>query len=165
MSRLRQLNFIVLAALASAWPWVTQAAEIYHWVDAEGVPHFSQTAPPQAVDEVKTLEIDGSQPAGYDPNEDIYNVAAQAEATQAVYDKLAENRKARQKEQSTAQNTVIYYPEPDAYNQIRYPPVYRPRPPDRPPDPRPPESRPPNGSLLPDPPELAPAVPSTRFQP
>ncbi|HKX56057.1 MAG TPA: DUF4124 domain-containing protein [Xanthomonadales bacterium] len=115
------------------------AAEIYHWVDADGISHYSQSPPPSDSGEVETLEVDGSQPASYDPNEDRYNVAAQEAAMQEMRDKMAENRKNKEKQASSTQNTVIYYPQEESYGQILYPPGYwndrpirpgnRPRPP------------------------------------
>jgi len=110
------------------------ATEIFHWVDANGVNHFSESPPPTDTNisnsQVRTLEIDGSQPASYDPNEDRYNVAAQAEAMQAIRDKLAEDRKNRQPEPpSPAENTIEFYPEQYGGNGILYPPGYRPMPP------------------------------------
>lgn len=158
-------KLLILFCLAGAWPLAATAEQIYHWVDADGVNHYSQSPPPAASsEEVRIMDVDGSRPASYDPTEDRYNIAAQNEATQAVYDKLAESRKNKQQAtQNTAENTVIYYPEPDANNHYLYPPVYRPRPPH--PEPRPPQPRPPNESLLPDLPAVAPAVPSTQFRP
>lgn len=131
------LIFIGSLALLTAWPDSSFAEQIYHWVDADGVQHFSQTAPSNTPTDVRTLDVDGSQPDSYDPNEDRYNVAAQAEATQAVRDRLAENRKEQQENQPRGYDPqVIYYPEPNySYsNGILYPPDYpRPRPPNRPP--------------------------------
>jgi hypothetical protein len=130
------------------------AEEIYHWVDADGVSHYSQSPPPAESGEVSTLNVDGSQPASYDPNEDRYNVAAQQEAMQAKRDEMAENRKNRQQAAPAGDNTVIYYPQEEDYDEIVYPPGYwgerpdwpgnRPRPPHRPvqplPDPVPPSN-------------------------
>ena len=148
-------------ALASAWPVALVASEIFHWVDADGVNHYSQSPPPTS-DAVQTLQIDGSQPASYDPNEDRYNVAAQAESTQAVYDKMAENRKNKQQaKQNTAANTVIYYPDPDNNNQVLYPPggwYNRPNRPDNRPIP-------PNRPVQPLLPDFLPEVPARPIRP
>jgi hypothetical protein len=131
--------FILLALLASAGPAV--AGEIFHWVDEQGVKHYSQSPPETATEEVSTLEVDGSQPASYDPNEDRYNVAAQEAAMQEMRDKMAESRKNKQKPPSDPQNTVIYYPQEEQYDQLLYPPGFwndRPhRPGDRPRPPKP----------------------------
>ncbi len=129
---------LVFIGTALAGPAV-MADQIYHWVDEQGINHYSQSPPPEAASPVETLEVDGSQPDSYDPNEDRYNVAAQAEAMQALRDEMAESRKNRRQVQpAAAQNTVIYYPEPENYNEILYPPGYRPRPP----RPHPPGNRP-----------------------
>lgn len=142
-------ELLMLSWLAISWPLCLSANEIYHWVDDQGVNHYSQSPPPSASSEVQTLNVDGSQPASFDPNEDRYHVAAQAEATQAVRDKLAENRKNKQVAQQNApETTVIYYPQEERYNDMLYPPGYRPRPP-FPRPPRPPHSRPDRPTNLP----------------
>ena len=132
-----QLILFGSLAVLTAWPVSSLAEQIYHWVDANGVQHFSQTAPDSGSKDVRTLDVDGSQPASYDPEEDRYNVAAQTAATQAVRDRLAENRKEQQERRPVnPEPQVIYYPEPNySYgNGILYPPDYpRPRPPNRPP--------------------------------
>ena len=126
MSRHLTRVFLLLALLASACP--AFASEIYHWVDAQGVNHYSQS-PPDVQNEVETLDVDGSQPASYDPTEDRYNVAAQEAAMQEMRDRMAENRKNRQQAQpASSDTTVIYYPETEGYNQFLYP-TYGPRPP------------------------------------
>lgn len=129
----------LMFAFVLAWPLLVQAEEIFHWVDANGVHHYSQSPPPEKADGVKTLQVDGSQPASYDPTEDRYNVAAQEIAMQERRDKLEESRKSQQQAQQTStSNTVVYYPQPDAGNAILYPPGYRPIAPGWPNRPRPP---------------------------
>lgn len=157
--RLTHQNRCLLVALVLAWPAGAVAGQVYHWVDADGVAHFSQS-PPAARDDVETLEIDGSRPASYDPEEDIYNVAAQQEAMQELRDRMAESRKNRQQAKpAAAENTVIYYPEPEYYDEILYPPGYGPRPPHL--RPRPPGGRPDRPTA--PPPEAPPA--SKPFRP
>jgi hypothetical protein len=138
MPRHLNLCFLLLALLASAGP--AFASEIYHWVDEQGVNHYSQS-PPETQNNVETLEVDGSQPASYDPNEDRYNIAAQEAAMQEMRDKMAESRKNRQQAQpASSDTTVIYYPETEGYSQLLYPPGYGPRPPHV--RPLPPDERP-----------------------
>lgn len=138
MIRHLTLKFLTAVVMFVAWP--AMASEIYHWVDADGVSHYSQS-PPDTQSEVKTLDVDGSQPASYDPNEDRYNVAGQEAAMQEMRDKMAENRKNRQQElPAGSDTTVIYYPETEGYSQLLYPPGYGPRPPHV--RPLPPDERP-----------------------
>ena len=49
------LRVLFLAALLIAWLPVSLVAEIYHWTDADGVKHYSNTPPPEKteVDSVK----------------------------------------------------------------------------------------------------------------
>lgn len=160
---------LVLLSLMVAWPLHAAADQIYHWVDEQGVNHYSQSPPPAVQDDVRTLEVDGSQPASYNPEEDRYHVAAQAEAMQALRDEMAEDRKERLKAaERSASNTVVYYPQEQAGNAILYPPGgYRPRPPGRPPGhghrPKPPEGgRPDRPTPLPE--EITPPA-SKPFRP
>jgi len=125
--------------LALAWPMLAQAEAIFHWVDANGVHHFSQSPPPDGSGEVRTMEVNGSQPASYDPEEDRYNLAAQEATMQARRDKLEESRKNQQQDQQpSTSSTIVYYPEPATGNQILYPPGYRPGFPHWPNRPKPP---------------------------
>jgi hypothetical protein len=129
--------FFGLATSQSPALW---AQEIYSWVDENGVQHFSEVAPENASSDVSKLEIDGSQPAGYDPAEDRYNVAAQQAEMQALRDSLDESRKEKKEQRERelerqAANQVIYYPEPDyGYGSNIYYPAY----PSQPPHGRPP---------------------------
>ena len=130
---------LLMVTLALAWPLAAQAEEIFHWVDANGVHHFSQSPPPDGSGEVRTMEVNGSQPASYDPEEDRYNIAAQEAAMQERRQKLEESRKNQQQDQQpSTSNTVVYYPEPATGNQILYPPGYRPGFPNWPNRPKPP---------------------------
>jgi len=54
------------------------AGEIFKWVDAEGVVHYSDTRP-HSVESVETLRLEKTNPANYDPATDHYSVLAQAE--------------------------------------------------------------------------------------
>ncbi len=72
------------------------AAEIYHWVDEDGVAHFSQLPPPATVSaDVESREIPVSTPADYDPHEDEYSVLNQAERIHAEWSALEQERLAR----------------------------------------------------------------------
>ena len=75
-------------------PWPANAVEVYQWTDENGVVHFSQWAPTEPEKDVSTLEVDGSQPPGYDPEQDLYNV----EANQKYMESLWSDREKRQQE-------------------------------------------------------------------
>jgi hypothetical protein len=134
---------LFLGLVASQSPTLC-AQEIYSWVDENGVQHYSEVAPENSNHEVTELQIDGSQPADYDPTEDRYNIAAQQAEMQALRDSLEESRKEKKEQrerelerQAAAQ--VIYYPEPDfGYGSNIYYPPYRPLPPHGKPPFRPP---------------------------
>ena len=113
------------------------AAEVYRWVDADGVVHFSDKAPPSGVAEFSRQDVVAEPPTGYDPDQDLYGVAAQQERMQALREDMERRREARREREAAA-------PAPPAAAQspaVSYPlypyPGWRPRPP-RPPRPEPP---------------------------
>lgn len=107
------------------------ATEIFHWVDENGVSHFTQSAPPSDVAGVKQMMVEDSPPPDYDPEEDRYGVAQQQERMAAMRAEMEEKREAeakRQRDAAARQPVVRYqdrYGSPLFYN----PPYYRPRPP------------------------------------
>ena len=123
-----------------ALPAAVCATEVYRWVDADGVVHFSQTAPPQSVDGVSRETLHNDRPSDYDPSQDIYDVAGQRERMQALREELEAQREAqRQREaQAAAQQRLARPPEQSGF-PVYWGPVNRPRPPVRP---KPPIERP-----------------------
>jgi hypothetical protein len=83
----------LLLALSLA-PSQAAAVEVYQWTDENGVVHFSQWAPTEPEKDVSTLEVDGSQPPGYDPEADLYNV----KSNQEYMESLRSDREKRQEE-------------------------------------------------------------------
>jgi hypothetical protein len=125
------------------------AQDIYRWVDAEGVIHFSDTPPATEVGEVETIAVDVGPPAAGAAGEVRFNIAATAERMQAIREELDEDLDARRDRQRAAPPPVVQYPETTGYGlawPYGYPgyPGYpaRPRPP-RPPRPDPPHGPPP----------------------
>ena len=90
---------LMIGALASG---ATAAQDIYRWVDEDGVVHFSDTAPGSATGGVSTVIVEDTRPKDYDPDADIYNVAAQAERMQALRDKMEQEREERRERQRSA---------------------------------------------------------------
>ena len=70
----------------------TSAREIYRWVDENGVVNFSSEAPPPGADGVETVEIEDPVQSAADDDDDIYNIEATAERTQALRDGMQERR-------------------------------------------------------------------------
>lgn len=111
------------------------ATEVYHWVDENGVQHFSQSAPPGTVGDVKTMTLDDDAPASYDPDEDIYGVEAQAERMASIRKEMDEKRKAEQdrRRNSRSRQPAVQYQYPVNYGYGSYwRPPYNPFPPERP---------------------------------
>jgi len=131
---------MALSLLAGGAPAV--AGEVYRWVDENGVVNFSDTAPGGAETraEVDRMELPDASPGDHDPEEDIYNVAAQAERMQALRDEMEKEREARREQQRRApQQPAARYPDDVNYGYpYRYPAYGRPplrpgRPPAKPP--------------------------------
>jgi hypothetical protein len=108
------------------------ATEVYRWVDADGVVHFSQTAPAGGVNDFSREVVESPVPSGYDPEQDIYDVAGQQERMQARREALERDREARRElERAAAQRPVTATPPVQGYPVYGWP-GYRPRPPLRP---------------------------------
>lgn len=131
-----------LFALTGFPPAAAEAQEVYRWVDENGVVNFSDRAPPAAVAaDVGTLTLEDTRPAGYEAEQDVFNIEATAERTQARREAL--------RERQPAPPVVVQYPEqsntgyPWGY-PYGYPPL-RPggKPPFRPPQRPPPQPEPP----------------------
>jgi hypothetical protein len=129
----RVQTLIVIGWALWAWPLALPAQQIYRWVDEQGVVHFSDTAPPGDSGEVSTLTLENTQPANYDPEQDIYNLEATEQRMQALRDELAAEREARRERAAAQPPVVAPYPEQPHYGYADdylygYPPLY-PRPP------------------------------------
>ncbi len=120
------------------------AREIYRWVDENGVVNFSSEAPPGDAEGVETVEIEDPVQSAGDDDDDIYNIEATAERTQALRDGMQDRRdKARaerlERERIAAQQNVrteyrtyrAGYPWYGGYPILPQPPI-EPRPPLRP---------------------------------
>ncbi len=127
------ITWLLLAMLASAQ---LAASEIYHWVDENGVSHFSQQPPDKNTPNVSTQKIRDTSPSDGVLAEDIYD-------TKAHEERMAEWRKQREQERKDARDRKqqaarqqLTYPQPESYGRrpYLYPPIYRPphRPPNRP---------------------------------
>lgn len=133
---------VTLGLLAGAVP--AMANEVYRWVDENGVVNFSDAAPGKAQPgaEVNTLTLEDTAPKDYDPEQDIYNVAAQAERMQALREELEQEREARREQQRRvqAQPSTPYQSSVNDRYPYDFPAYGRPpmRPPGRPPA-RPPQ--------------------------
>ena len=120
---------VFLAAPASA-------TEVYRWVDANGVVHFSQTAPGAAVEGVSRQVVENPVPTGYDPEEDIYDVAGQRERMQALREELERRRDAQRERERQAAPVRQNVPQGAGFPVFwgpGYRPPWRPRPPVEPP--------------------------------
>jgi hypothetical protein len=132
MTLLRKIIFMTLGGFILNG---AAAQEVYRWVDENGVVNFSDKAPVVATgnSDVNTLTLQDAAPTDYDPEEDIYNVAAQAERMQALRDEMAKDREARREQQNKAlQQPAVPYERGASYGYPYSFPAYG-RPPYRPP--------------------------------
>jgi len=109
-------NFLALLLVACAgalFTAETDAAEIYRWVDENGVVNFSQTAPPSQDLAAEKVAMQDDRPSDWDPEADIYGVEEQAARMQALRDDMDKKRQERidqEKHQQTL--TAPQYREP-----------------------------------------------------
>jgi hypothetical protein len=116
------------------------ATEIYHWVDKDGVPHYSQNPPPADTGGVDRMILEDTSPPNLDPEEDLYNVEEQQKRMASIRQEREEKREAereRRAKVAAQQPTVIYQQsQPYSYpfwNSGIYPrPPINPGPPVRP---------------------------------
>jgi hypothetical protein len=134
MAASRTTIVISLAILALVASSTAVALEIYHWLDENGVPNFSQEKPDGKIPGVSKLSLVDTTPADYDPDEDRYGIEEQAERMKALREEMEQRRDAtREHERIVAQQQVVQYREPyRSYSRgIWFPPTY-PRPPLKP---------------------------------
>jgi hypothetical protein len=132
---------LALAVLASA---NLSASEIYHWVDEDGVQHFSQQPPGSDTSNVSKQVLEDTAPPGDGQVEDVYNLAVHKEHMAEWREERDKQREEARKNKKLAANqqpqrsteTDGYYPWPYWRRPIYGKPPYRPphRPPYRPPD-------------------------------
>lgn len=134
MAARHAITLFTMAFLAMIASPLTLGGEVYHWLDENGVPNFSQRQPGEEVEGVSRLILPDTTPPDYDPDEDRYDIEAQAERMAALRKEMEQQREdARERRRNIAQQQVIPYQEP--YRRyargIWFPPYY-PRPPLRP---------------------------------
>jgi hypothetical protein len=114
------------------------AAEIFHWVDENGVAHYSQNPPAGDTQNVSTQKIESPEPSGNGEVEDVYNVKEHEEKMIAWREERDKERKEARdrKNQTVSQRPIEYRQQENAYPwPYIYPPNHRPpiRPPIEPP--------------------------------
>jgi len=109
-------------------------AEVFHWVDENGVSHYTQSAPPSDVEGVSQVILEDTRSSDYDPDEDRYGIKAQAERMASLREELKENREAqRERQRNAAAQQPVQYRDPYPYGRSMFwQPPYYPRPPVRP---------------------------------
>jgi len=145
-------GIVFLTLLATLALTGASASEIYHWVDKDGVAHYSQFPPPEDTADVSKKKLEAQALPGNSPTEDVYNVKEHERRMAQWRKERDQRRQDAREEKSQPQPPPVRYPEP--YNGFSrsfwYPPIYH-RPPYRPPH------RPPN---RPQPPVVIPRPPS-----
>lgn len=124
----------ILVMTVTFWSPPAASADIYQWIDDDGVVHFSDTRPNTDA-AVKTLQVNTSNPPGYDPTEDPYSIANQAKRMNARWSELAEEREEReeQRRESARQYAQNRPPRYDGWRYSYWPGYYTPVRPVQPP--------------------------------
>ncbi len=120
----------MVMAMACGPGAVLAGTEVYHWVDENGVSHFTQAAPSGDVAGVEKMTVEDTAPPGYDPAEDRYGVAQQQERMAALREDMKAKREAEQSHQreAAARRPQVQYVDRYSAPFWNVPP-YRPRPP------------------------------------
>ncbi len=138
----RYFTLVLLAVFSSA---VVAKNEIYHWVDKNGIPHYSQYRPSGDIPGLSTQKLEGATPPGDGRTEDVYNVKAHEKRMVAWRKEREQKRKdALERKRLAAQRQPVRYPvqRRSFSRSYWYPPFYG-RPPHKPPvKPQPPVENP-----------------------
>ena len=115
------------ATLLAAFIASAGASEIYRWIGADGVVHYSDEKPEH--ESFATLEIAEAEPKEYDPRTDHYSILNQARRLNATWIELSRAREERQRRrhETLEQNEVVvqrydphYYRPYQPYFAARY---------------------------------------------
>ena len=133
----RAIKVVTLVLLVLIANTNVAASDIYHWVDEDGIAHYSQFKPAIGTANVGKQKLENKAPPGDGEVEDIYNVEAQEKRMATLREEREQGRKnSRERNQRAAQQQPGNYSEGgfDYSNGYGYPPDYnrrpnRPRPP------------------------------------
>ena len=106
---------VLLALLLSTG---ARAADVFRWVDANGVTHYSDT-PPKDGEEVQSLRVNDSNPPGYDPADDPYSIVNQAKRMNEKWSALAKEKEERAAERQESTRYVVHHA-PEYHDGWRY---------------------------------------------
>jgi len=130
MNTFRVTRIVTLAALLVITGTKVLASEIYHWVDENGVQHFSQYKPAGDVPNVSQQVLKDATPPG--DGEDVYNVE-EHEKRMAAWREERDKKREEARERNSKQQPIKYRESEREYGRgYWYPPVYG-RPPYKPP--------------------------------
>jgi hypothetical protein len=134
MRRFQKYIFATAFLLCGTNPAI--ADEIFHWVDEDGIMHFSDWAPADNTVEVSKLIVSNSNPPGYDPNQDQNSILEQAERMNERWSELQERQDERRKQRLeledqqrrryAAEYDYPYYNDSYFYYRPGYRPIHRP---------------------------------------
>jgi len=98
---MKQTTGLCLSILLLVPASLASAAQVYTWVDAMGVTHFSETPPPNPATDTQLVDIQPSPTSNDAPAKDFYSVINQAERMEKS--RLANEKLAAEKEQAAAE--------------------------------------------------------------
>ncbi len=130
MGQYRQYVFTIICFILLISGGPAFAGEIFHWVDADGVWHFSESAPENSSAEVSKLEVRKTNPPGYDPRDDQNSILVQAERMSKRWAKLRKRQADRRKqrlelaEQRQSRPPSTYDPDYLYASRVLYRPIH-----------------------------------------
>jgi len=150
MNTKRAAKTIGLLVLGFVLNTIVMASEIYHWVDENGVSHYSQYKPAGDTPGVSIQKMEASRPPADGQAEDVYNIEAhEKRMTEWREQRQKEREESRDQKNQASQQLQIQYPQPQSsyWGRRGY---YNYRPPQN----SPPIVKPRLPSVLPRPPHL-----------
>lgn len=99
---IRPFSVLVCLAAGAGLIDAADAAEIYRWVGADGIVHYSDEKPRDEDRIWETLEVADTRPQDYDPLTDPYSIQNQARRINESWTALAQARAERIEDRRTA---------------------------------------------------------------
>lgn len=103
------IHLLCATLITALFNGAAAAAEIYRWVDGDGVVHYSDEKPRDDA-AVTTIDIPDSRPADYDPHEDPYSIRNQAQRVNEAWTELAQARSEREQARRQAAQSAAAAP-------------------------------------------------------
>lgn len=112
-SGMRPISGIICGLLTAAIAFPALALEVYQWTDENGVVHFSQWAPDEAVENVETVRVEGGGEKDYgigvSEEDDPEGYEAHRKDMEALWAGIEARREAERQARESAPGTEVIY--------------------------------------------------------